>query len=307
MLNVLSLFDGMAGGLEALKRTQHGVNKYYASEIDKWAMQVAKKNHPEIIHLGDVQNWREWDIEKPDIIIGGSPCQGFSKAGMRLNFDDERSKLFFTFVDILNYHKPKYFLLENVKMKEEWSNIITSLVGVPPIRINSNLVSAQNRDRLYWTNIPTSQPKDKGIMFADIIEDGFVDREKSLALVSTYYKGPNPYLYFKKSNKQIVLGGAIRNYKNEDGIWKPLFQTSYIQKSNAITAGGRDTHLAVFPKAESYRRLTPVECERLQTYPDGYSDGCSNTQRFKMLGNSFTVDVIAHILSGIGKEETEWL
>ena len=152
--NVLSLFDGISCGRVALERAGIEYEKYYASEIDKFPIKVAQKNFPDTIQLGDVKNWREWDIEKIDLIIGGSPCQGFSFAGKQLNFDDPRSKLFFDFVDIVRHFKPKYFILENVVMKQEFQDIITEYMGVKPIMINSSLVSAQKRRRLYWTNIP---------------------------------------------------------------------------------------------------------------------------------------------------------
>ncbi len=203
-----------------------------------------------------------------DLLLGGSPCQGFSFAGKQLNFFDPRSKLFFDYVKALEILKPKYFLLENVKMKKEYEDVITQHLGVKPIEINSALVSAQNRIRLYWTNIPgIQQPKDKGILLKDIILDGEVDRDKSFCIDSNYYKGGNINQYFEKHRRQIVF---TQNYE--------------------------------------FRMLYPIECERLQTLPDNYTaigviDGkeipISNTQRYKMLGNGWTVDVIAHILSFI--------
>lgn len=163
-MNVLSIFDGMSCGRIALERAGIKVDNYYASEIDKYAIQIAKKNYPDIIHIGDVTKVKANDLPKIDLLIGGSPCQGFSFAGKQLNFEDERSKLFFEFVRLLEECKPKYFLLENVKMKKEYQDIISSYLGVEPIKINSSLVSAQNRERLYWTNIPNiRQPEDKGI------------------------------------------------------------------------------------------------------------------------------------------------
>src|SRR5210317_958564 len=162
---VLSLFDGCSMARVALQRAGIPVTKYYASEIDEYAMQVSEKNYPGIIQLGSIEDWQSWDIEKPDLIIGGSPCQGFSFAGKQLNFKDERSKLFFEFVrilkDIKKVNPDVKFLLENVKMKKESQNIISSFLGVEPIEINSSLVSAQNRKRLYWTNIEGAElPKD---------------------------------------------------------------------------------------------------------------------------------------------------
>src|SRR5210317_245323 len=182
---VLSLFDGCSMARVALQRAGIPVTKYYASEIDEYAMQVSEKNYPGIIQLGSIEDWQSWDIEKPDLIIGGSPCQGFSFAGKQLNFDDPRSKLFFTFVDILKHYNPDYFLLENVNMKDKYNDVISSTLGeiypkhvtqgelfrsgrIEPIIINSALVSAQNRKRLYWCNWNVEQPEDKGMVLKDI-------------------------------------------------------------------------------------------------------------------------------------------
>jgi len=167
-MNVLSLFDGMACGLVALKRSGIQVDNYYASEIDKYAIQIAKKNHPEIQHLGNIEDYESWDLPKIDLIIGGSPCQGFSFAGKQLNFNDPRSALFFKFVEILWKFKPDNFLMENVKMKKEYSEAISELLEVEPVLINSALVSAQNRKRLYWCDWDVDQPEDKEIFLKDI-------------------------------------------------------------------------------------------------------------------------------------------
>lgn len=264
-MNVLSLFDGMACGRIALEKLGIHVDKYFASEIDKYAMQIAKKNYPDIIHVGDIQDVmypETFDGHKIDLIIGGSPCQGFSFAGQRLNFDDPRSKLFFEYARLVKECKPKYFLLENVRMKQESQDVITEMLGVEPVAINSNLVSAQNRYRLYWTNIPfDGQPEDKGILLKDILESGIVDRSKAHCLDANYFKGGNLKSYFEKHRRQLVFSA-------EDC-------------------------------AGEYRKLTPIECERLQTVPDNYTEGVSNTQRYKMLGNGWTVDVIAHIFQGL--------
>lgn len=179
-MRVLSLFDWMACWYEALIRAWITVDKYYASEIDKYAIQIAKKNHPDIIEIWDVCNVKWEDYQDIDLLIWGSPCQWFSVAWKMLNFDDPRSKLFFEFVRILRGVKPKYFLLENVKMKKERQDIISRELWVEPIEINSSLVSAQNRRRLYRTNIPNvSQPKDKWILLKDILEQN-VDEKYDL-------------------------------------------------------------------------------------------------------------------------------
>jgi len=171
-MNVLSLFDGISCGQLALQRANIRVDNYFASEIDKYAIKIAMKNFPNTIQLGNIHDWMNWDLPKIDLLIGGSPCQGFSVAGQGLNFDDPRSALFFEYVDVLKHCKPTWFLLENVKMKKEWVNIISGYLKVAPIEINSALVSAQNRKRLYWTNIPdVTQPEDKGILLKDIIEN----------------------------------------------------------------------------------------------------------------------------------------
>ena len=170
-MNVLSLFDGMSCGQIALERAEIKYDNYFASEIDKYAIQVCKSNYPNTKHIGDVTLVKGSDLPKIDLLIGGSPCQGFSFAGKQLNFEDQRSKLFFEFVRLLNELKPKYFLLENVKMKKEHQNVITKYLGVKPVMINSSLVSAQSRKRLYWTNIPEiNHPEDMGILLSSILE-----------------------------------------------------------------------------------------------------------------------------------------
>lgn len=208
-MNVLSLFDGMSCGRIALERCGYKIDRYFASEIDKYAIKVAAANYPDTIHLGDVRDvmWPEtFEGEKIDLLLGGSPCQGFSFAGNQLNFDDPRSRLFWEFVRILKEAKPRYFLLENVRMKKQSQDVISEALGVQPIAINSNLVSAQNRYRLYWTNIPfLMMPVDKGIKLKDILEDGFVDRDKSLCVTSTYYKGGRLKDYFEKNKRQLSV------------------------------------------------------------------------------------------------------
>ena len=290
-MNVLSLFDGMSCGQIALDKLGITPKNYFAAEIDKHAIKVAQANYPDMVHLGDVRGIQtsgdhlidEFDCgHKIDLLIGGSPCQGFSFAGKQLNFEDPRSILFFEYVRLLKALKPKYFLLENVRMKKESQDIITEYLGVEPIEINSNLVSAQNRRRLYWTNIPfEGLPEDEGIVLADILEDGFTDRDKSYCLDASYYKGggaSNVRLYFEKSRRQIVFGSG----------------TNKLEHNNHLT----------FDEGLTWRKLTPVECERLQTVPDGYTDHVSNTQRYKMLGNGWTVDVIKHLFKPLAKEYT---
>ena len=266
-MNVLSLFDGMSCGMLALDRAGISVDKYYASEVDKYAEQVSAVNYPDTVRLGDVQHINYDILPKIDLLIGGSPCQGFSLAGKGLNFADPRSALFFEFVHALHSVKPKHFLLENVRMKGTVRDEISKLMGCEPIEIDSSLVSAQSRKRLYWTNIPlTGQPKDKGVKLKQILESGYVDRDKSYCIDANYWKGGNLKSYFEKGRRQLVF------------LKEP-------------------------PMNLEHRKLTPLECERLQTVPEGYTNYVSNTQRYKMLGNGGTIDVIAFILSGLTKGE----
>jgi len=372
-MNVLSLFDGMSCGRIALDKAGIPVTNYFASEIDKYAIQVAKANYPDTIHIGDVQQvmWPEtFEGIKIDLLLGGSPCQGFSMAGKRLNFDDPRSKLFFEYVRILKECKPKYFLLENVRMKQESQDIISEYLGVQPVAINSSLLSAQNRYRLYWTNIPFDTPQDLGIKLQDILEDDFItDREKSHCLDANYFKGggmSNLRVYFDKSRRQIVFskdglchvgdadikghgynkrvyhpdgkspslcaasGGnlepkvmvnpaSIVGRRLQDGVRKdddksiPITQCLEVHehdKSRCLSTISKDTLISILSQGRYedaytkemrplWRKLTPLECERLQTVPDGYTNHVSNSQRYKMLGNGWTVDVVAHILKGV--------
>lgn len=315
-MNVLSCFDGISCGRVALSRAGIPVSSYHASEIDKYAIQISQKNHTDIIQLGDITKWREWDIPQPDLIIGGSPCQGFSFAGKQLAFNDPRSMLFFKFVDILNHYKPNYFLVENVRMKKEYQDVITGLLGVEPIIINSSLVSAQNRLRYYWTNIPgVTQPADKCIYLKDIIEHGVVDKDKSYCIDANYWKGGNLKQYFEKHRRQLLFNYSDQKVKilqtsergrrltpdgtkrdDKNGIVVRGYETRTDGKTCALTTVQKDNYVT-----EDFiiRKLTPLECERLQTIPDFYTEGVSNTQRYRALGNAWTVDVIAHVLSSI--------
>ncbi|MDD3393816.1 MAG: DNA (cytosine-5-)-methyltransferase [Anaerotignum sp.] len=381
-MKVLSLFDGISCGMVALERAGIPVEKYYASEIDKYAMQVSAKNYPDIIQIGDVTEVKYYKgnllSEKGyiatdiDLLIGGSPCQGFSFAGKQLNFDDPRSKLFFEFVRILREVQPKYFLLENVKMKQEYQDVISGYLGVQPIEINSSLVSAQNRKRLYWTNIPgLEQPKNKGIMLKDIVHENFeeisidtnaenfninpsgkglngnvyfVSREKSSALTTNKGEGQKIAIplskfivpfdhtlqildkevergkigYFRKDSqanrvyfihdKAVTLcgeagGGAAKMGQylfgciTPDRVNKRQNGQRFSEGNKFYTLTAQDHHGVLI---EGYiRKLTPIECERLQTLPDNYTDGISNSQRYKCLGNGWTVDVVAHIFRSL--------
>ena len=477
-MKVLSLFDGMSCGQIALHELGIPVDQYYASEIDKYAISIAQKNFPNTIQLGDVRTIKGKDLPKIDLLMGGSPCQGFSFAGKQLNFDDPRSALFFEFLRVMKETMPKYFLLENVRMKKEYQDVITAHMGVEPIMINSALVSAQNRVRLYWTNIPNiEQPEDRGLVLGDILDD-FVDfkyyagkqlqpkwlemdhngkpriesvrttEQKSGTLLASMYKGhvegyvkkpkqvatatdikghdiikrvysgegKSPALttmqgghrqpkvsitetdkYYqmnregaypnqqqdrvrkaeKPSNTLTGAGSSIPNvsvavgsriktipmtevrsdeanrirkeHKKKTGVdWSPRDMRHLVEreddKSNSLTPKLTKQHILKEITSEPkvaikqrprgvnkggikaldgktptmtsskwednnhvvvgihYRKLTPMECERLQTLPDNYTDGVSNTQRYKMIGNGWTIEVIKHILSHIERE-----
>lgn len=331
-MKVLSLFDGIACGRLAFERAGIPVEKYYASEVDKYAIQVAQKNYPDIIQIGDVTKVDFEKYKDVDIIIGGSPCQGFSFAGKQLNFNDPRSRLFFEFVRAVKTINPKYFLLENVKMKQEFQDIISEQLGVKPVEINSSLVSAQNRKRLYWTNIPgITKPEDKGIMLKDIVHE-YEGMDESTQQMLERYKVPfdktlqiiekevhkGKVGYFRKDSqanrvyyihdKAVTLcgdagGGAAKMGQYLFGVITPdcVEKRQNGQRFNEgdkfYTLTAQDKHGVLI---DGYiRRLTPVECERLQTLPDNYTSGISDSQRYKALGNGWTVDVIAHILKGL--------
>ena len=303
-MNVLSLFDGMSCGQIALEKSGFQVDKYFASEIDKHAIKVAKANYPDMVHLGDVRDVSADDLPQIDLLIGGSPCQGFSFAGKQLNFDDPRSKLFWEYVRLLKELQPKYFLLENVKMKQESMDVITEALGVEPIFINSSLVSAQNRQRYYWTNIPMDKlPDDKGIMLKDILEDGVVDRDKAHCIDANYFKGGNLKSYFEKHRRQLVFSDeGLCHVGDADLNGHDYVRRVYHPDGKApslCAASGGNLEPKTFISPDSWRKLTPLECERLQTVPEGYTAHVSNTQRYRMLGNGWTVDVISHILKGM--------
>jgi len=347
--NVVSLFDGMSCARIALQRMGIVPKRYFASEIDKYAITVAKANFPDTIHVGNVRNviWPEiFDGEPIDLLIGGSPCQGFSFAGGQLAFDDPRSKLFFEFVRVLKECKPKYFLLENVNMKQEFQDVINEQLGCRPVDINSNIVSAQNRRRLYWTNIPVrSLPENKRIYLRDVLEDGFTDRDKAHCVDANYFKGGNLKSYFEKHRRQLVFDFAEeeeaegtmlaghadlkghdynRRVYHPDGKAPTLAAASggnlepkILQIARGANKGGIRAEDGKVPSMTSsswehnnllvdvddlkWRKLTPVECERLQTVPDNYTAHVSDTQRYRMLGNGFTVDVICHLLGGMDR------
>jgi site-specific DNA-cytosine methylase len=271
-MNILSLFDGISCGRVALERAGIKVDKYYASEIDKYAIQVSQKNYPDTIQIGDVTKVDVSQLDKIDLLIGGSPCQGFSFAGKQLNFEDPRSKLFFEYVRILNDIKKTNpnvkFLLENVKMKKEYQDIISGLLGVKPVNINSKLVSAQLRNRFYWTNIgEISQPEDKNIKLQDILTSGFTDREKARAILES-------------ESRPLVSKDKMWHRYNSTGFTTIVYEKSIEDKENI-------------------RYFNQTELERLQTLPEGYTKSVSRNIAAGLIGNGWTVDVIAHILKNI--------
>ena len=311
-MNVLSLFDGISCGQLAFKKANILIDKYYASEICDYSIRITKKNFPNTIEIGDVRNIKCENYKNIDIVIGGSPCQSFSFAGKMAGMKTKEkidittleqyldlkekgfefegySYLFWEYIRIINDIKPKYFLLENVKMSEKWKNIITKAIGVEPILINSDLVSAQSRERLYWTNIPNiEQPKDKHIYIDDIIQPD---------IEHTYL--PKTRLDYSNYDKSKVDKSIFKNTPTQIGNSKNF--------GNAVRSNGKAYTLrrinpnGIIDENYNIREYTPIEVERLQTVPDDYTliDGIKKKERYEALGNGWTVDVIAHILSYI--------
>lgn len=324
-MNVLSLFDGMSCGRIALDRAGISVDNYFASEIDKYATKVSEYNYPDIVRLGDVSTVKYkdgwlvsenggWNVGKIDLVLAGSPCQGFSFAGKQLAFDDERSKLYFEFERILKeiqLENPDVkFILENVRMKQEHKDVISERLDVQPIAINSNLVSAQNRYRLYWTNInDVNQPTDLNIMLEDILEqevdEKYYIKTGRLNWLKTFgeIKEKDGYVAFNPYKAKCLTARG-------EPSWNCTYILQWPHGSNnggiraldgkcpALTTSSWPTNNLLLEKG-FVRKLTPIECERLQTVPDSYTSCVSDTQRYKMLGNGWTVNVIAHILKGL--------
>lgn len=323
----MSLFDGISCGRVALERVGFKVDNYYASEVDKYALQIANKNYPDTIQIGDVTELDKKalkELPKIDLLIGGSPCQGFSFAGKQLNFDDPRSKLFFEFARILKEIKPKYFLLENVRMKQEYQDVISEYLGVKPVRINSADFSAQNRQRLYWTNIPFKKEWKKcASTVEDILEDEvdvsyYIEPKRAVIILENEVKRRKVgYIgsdsqgnrVYRIHDKSVTLCGDAGGLGAKTGLYalpcltpdrdsqRQVGRRFKPPHSKFYTLTAQDKHGVL---TENFiRKLTPIECERLQTLPDNYTESVSDNQRYKMLGNGFTVDVIGHILSGM--------
>lgn len=345
-MRVLSVFDGMSCGQLALNKAGIEYDEYFASEIDEYAIKVTQHNFPLTKQLGDVTKINVWSIGHIDLLIGGSPCQGFSFAGKQLNFDDPRSALFFEFVriwkEIKQINPNAKFLLENVRMKKEYQDVISNYLGVQPILINSSLVSAQSRNRLYWTNIEgITQPEDKGIYLKDILLSGYgvgrvVNRRKNeLGVREDNNKSIPNQSYFEpredgksgtlttvaKDNTVIDFSKCELSEKIQErfvrlkenikensyiGTTKPSFRTigqrdivyGSNQKMGCLTATDYKQPKQVYFE-NVLRKLHPIECERLQTVPDNYTDCVSFSQRYKMLGNGWTIDVVAHIFKNL--------
>ncbi len=347
-MKVLSLFDGIACARVALERSGFKVDKYYASEVDKYAIQISQKNYPDIFQIGDVRKIGALDFMidgiKIDLVIGGSPCQDLSVAGKRAGLEGKRSGLFYEYVRLVQELKPKFFILENIaSIKKEWQELMSKeLWGIKPVMINASLVSAQNRKRLFWVGqleycnpffisykqIEIPQPKDREILLRDILEpkvdDSFVVKNKSNTIrtsgrgsgindkhnwdtirIGNIGTNAQGYRVFSIEGKSVPLmanggglGGKTGLYmiqpvalRNRGEGKKPEYNKT--NKANSLITVQTDS---MVDENSIIRKLTPIECERLQGLPDNYTEGVSNTQRYKALGNAFNVDVVAHIL-----------
>lgn len=331
-MKVLSLFDGISCGRVALERAGIPVEAYYASEIDKYAMAISAKNYPDIIQLGNVKNIQiatgiegknpmfpaSWSKRnKIYLLIGGSPCQDLSIAKKdRKGLDGERSGLFWEYVRILKEVKPKYFILENVNsMPKEAKALITETLGVEPIMINAALVSAQNRKRLFWTNIPNvTLPEDREILLKNILEENVDEKYNVQGVALRIGKGGQGDRIYSPEGKSVgssALGGGRGAKTGLYRIEKEPHGTALDYYNDTIVPNGKAKVLGTNPQSTTavagqlindnsiIRKLTPVECERLQSLPDNYTEGVSNSQRYKMLGNGFNCDVVCHILKHI--------
>ena len=281
-INVLSLFDGISCAQIALERAGITVGNYYSSEIESHSILVTQHNYPKTIQIGDVRKVRAENLPAIDLLIGGSPCTGFSVMGNMLNFNDHRSKLFFEFSRILNEAKPKYFLLENVNMKREWQEVITAHVGVSPILINSATLTAQSRPRLYWTNIEgVEQPSDKGVLIKDI-----VDTHTQYEYV---HPGKTVNRVYRKNYVQYDINGRGHNSQDQ--------RAYYLDAKHGCLDVSASSKAKIMEADKRVRKTTRIEAERLQGVPDGYTSPIPRSKAMGALGNGFTVDVIAHILS----------
>ena len=306
-MKVLSLFDGISCGMVALERAGINVERYDAFEIDKYAIKVSEKNYPQIVHHGDVFGGNFADFEGYDLLLGGSPCTYWSiaKAGRETTPDGIGGKLFMEYVRALRESGCKYFLYENNNsIHQNIKDFISEQLGVKPIMINSALVSAQERKRCYWTNIPgVCQPEDKGILLKDILESGISWQDKSYCMTAGYNGAIFRNTLQKSQRSMIAEPVRIGQYGN-GGQGQRIYSVRGKSVTLSANGGGQEAKTGLYKIDLSdgdyiIRKLTPVEAERLQTLPDNYTEGISKTQRYKCIGNGWTVDVIAHILKGL--------
>lgn len=288
-INVLSLFDGISCGQIALQRAGIKVNNYFASEIDKHAIKVTQQNWPNTVQLGDVTKWREWDIdwESIDLLCAGFPCQAWSFAGNQRGTNDPRGALAITLFELFTFLKEKNpklnFLFENVRMKKEYSDYLNTLFGVKSVLIDSSCFSAQLRKRLYWTNLDIKQIEDKNILLKDIIEDGFVDKDKAYCIDASYIRNSNPFGYIKKSRGTLIFD-SIKDLKR----FRNMTREELLSEESI--------------KDKCWRRLTRKELEMLQNIPESYTQIIEYNKAAHAIGNGWTVNVIAHIFSSLPKE-----
>jgi DNA (cytosine-5)-methyltransferase 3A len=296
-MNVLSLFDGISCGQLALKRAGIMVEKYYSSEIDKHAIKVTQQNFPNTIQLGSVAEITKNDVDKIDILIGGSPCQSFSRSGDGSGFDG-KSGLFWEYVRLLKELQPTYFLLENVVMKKEWEKIISNALGVNPVLIDSKLVSAQKRQRLYWTNIKNiTQPDDKNIHIFDVLtgeHEHICEHEVIMDKVENSFIVKNA----TKKGYLIASNGDTINFEHP----KSKTRRGRVATAKTNTLNTSPNYAVV--KDGNILKLNISEYEQLQNLPVGYTTGISDNKRKHAIGNGWTVDIVAHIFSFINSKKT---
>ncbi len=290
-MNVLSLFDGISAGQLALQRANINVSNYYVSEIDMNCIKVTHENFRKTNFLGDIKKISKKDInklQKIDLLIGGSPCQDLSIISHGKGLKGDKSGLFYYYLRIFRYIKPKYFLLENTPMQKHWEDEITECLGVKPVLINSSLVSAQDRKRLYWTNIDVdvNKIKDKGLLLKDIVLSADKVQDK-------YWLDNYTYQLIDKDKRVCALLD-----KPVFNMSKRVYNVNYKAPTLITKSGGY--MITKIMQNNRIRQLTPLEYERLQTFPDNYTNKhISDTYRYSMLGNSWTVDIITEIFKNI--------
>ena len=306
-MKVLSLFDGISCGMVAFERAGIPVERYVAYEIDENAIKVSKHNYPQIEHYGDVTKADFTQYKGFDLLIGGSPCTYWSiaKNGRETSPDGIGGKLFMEFARALQESECRYFLYENNNsIHHNIKDFISEQLGVQPIMINSVLVSAQQRKRCYWTNIPgVCQPKDKGILLKDILESGVAWHDKSYCMTASY-DGAVFWNTMQRSQRSMIAEPIRIGQYGNGGQEQRIYSVHGKSVTLSANGGGQGAKTGLYkidlPDGDYIiRKLTPVEAERLQTLPDNYTEGISKRQRYKCIGNGWTVDVIAHILKGL--------